>query len=393
MLKDIAIKNAKPKAKPYKMGDSKGLFLRIMPNGSKYWQLKYRFAGKEKTFSIGTYPLVSLAEARDQADNARKDLLQVVDPNELKKAKKHEAGQVSNSFQTVALQWHAVRSSNWSSDHAANVLRKLEKDVFPHIGTKEISAITVSQLHELLTLIQDRNALDIAGRVRSICGQVFLFGMQLDKCSTNPAERLKGALKTRRTEHFAAIEPDDIPRLLSSLEKNDARLYLRTIRAIRLSLLTFVRPGELRQAKWSEINLEKQEWIIPAERMKSRRSHIVPLATQAVEILNKQREETKLLKTDLVFPSQIDEVNPMSDGTVRVALHKLGFKGQMTAHGFRALARTAIREKLDYEADIIEAQLAHKPSGSLGAAYDRAQFLKERRKMMQKWADYLDKQA
>jgi len=390
MLKDITIKNAKPKEKQYKLADSKGLYLRVMPNGSKYWQFKYRFQGKEKTYSIGPYPLITLAMARIEADNARRDLLQILDPNEIKKAKKQQLPNEENSFKAIAAKWHEMRASSWSEGHARNVLHRLKTDIFPHFGDKPIQSIKVSDIHEALLEIENRGALDLTSRVRQIVRQVFNYAMKLDKCSQNPADKLIGMLKTRPTKHFASIEPSEIPTLIAALKENKARLYMRTIRAIRLSLLTFVRPGELRQAYWSEFNLEKKEWFIPAERMKSRRSHIVPLSTQAIEILKEQKEETKLLNTDRVFPSQIKIKDPMSDGTVRLALHRLGFKGTMTAHGFRALARTAIREELNVLPDIIEAQLAHKPSGSLGAAYDRATFLKERRQMMQDWADYLD---
>lgn len=392
-LTDKACKNVQPKDKPFKLADSGGLYLHVMPNGSKYWRLKYRMNKKEKVLALGTYPFTSLLEARDGRDIAKKQIAKDIDPVATRKTDRDLAvREAESTFKVVALKWHENQKERWSEDHYEHVLRRLKTDLFPHIGTTPIAKIDVPKILEVLKKIESRGALELAGRARQLCGQVFRFAIQSGYCIHNPAANLKGALKTRRVMHFASIEPKDIPHLLSALDKNHARLYNRTRRAIMLSLLTFVRPGELRQAEWSEFDLEKGEWRIPSEKMKSRRDHIVPLSKQAIEILNEQKKETELLRTNRVFPSQTNHKKPMSDGTVRIALHKLGFKGQMTAHGFRALARTAIREELDVAPDIIEAQLAHKPAGSLGAAYDRSKFLKERRKMMQDWADYIDNQ-
>lgn len=283
-----------------------------------------------------------------------------------------------------------TKKGRWSEAHYNNVLHRLETDVFPYIGSDPIADLEALHLLDMLRKIEKRGALDIAGRTRQICGQIFRYGIQTGRCKHDPTRDLQGALKTRKTEHFAAIDTKEIPELLAALERNDARLFARTRRAIKLSLLTFVRPGELRKAVWDEIDFNAKRWTIPAERMKMRRDHIVPLSHQAIKILKEQKEETDHLSTNLVFPSQIRPKDPMSDGTVRIALQKLGFKDRMTAHGFRALARTAIREKLDYEPDVIECQLAHKAAGPLGEAYNRAQFLQKRTVMMQEWSDYLD---
>lgn len=393
-LYDRTIKNAEPRKKPYKLFDGGGLFLEIMPNGSKLWRLKYRYLGKEKRFSLGAYPLVSLADAREKRDEAKKLLLQDIDPSTARQDNREALiRNAANTFEVIAREWHENQKGRWSENHYNNVLHRLERDVFPYIGKKPITSIDAPVLLDVLRRIEKRGALDIAGRARQICGQVFRYGIVTGKCSRDLTPDLKGALKTRKTKHFAAIDTKELPELLQALERNDARLYNRTRRAIKLSLLTFVRPGELRKARWEEIDFDAKEWRIPAKRMKMKREHIVPLSRQATALLLEQKEETGNINTPLVFPSQIKPRQPMSDGTVRIALQKLGFKDRMTAHGFRALARTTIREKLDYAPDVIECQLAHKAAGPLGEAYNRAQFLDKRKVMMQDWADYVDMMA
>lgn len=393
-LTHTACKNAKPKEKPYKKADGGGLYLEVMPNGSKYWRMKYRFAGKEKRLAIGVYPLISLSDAREAREDAKKLLAQNVDPSDRKRQEKRQiVRNAQNTFKAIALEWHENQKGCWSQNHANNVLHRLKTDIFPYIGQRPLASIEAPEILDALRKIEKRGALDIAGRTRQICGQVFRYGIQTGRCKRDPSVDLKGALKTRKTTHFAALDIRDIPEFLQALERNDARLYNRTRRAIRLSMLTFVRPGELRQARWEEIDFEAREWIIPAERMKMGRAHIVPLSKQSLALLEDQKEETGAFNTPWVFPSQIRLKEPMSDGTVLVAIKKLGFKGRMTAHGFRALARTTIREKLGYDPDIIECQLAHKAAGPLGEAYNRAQFLGQRKEMMQGWADYLDAQA
>lgn len=353
--------------------------------------MKYRFDHKEKRLSFGVYPIVELDDARDRRHQAKKLLSQGIDPAKAKQdTETKRIREAQNTFKAIALEWHENRKDTWSEDYASGTLRRLEADVFPHIGTMPISKITAQDLLDALRKIEKRGSLDIAGRTRQICGQVFCYGIQTSRCDRNIALDLRGALKTRKTKHFAAIDVKEIPELLEAVERNDARLYARTRRAIKLSMLVFTRPGEIRQAEWKEINFEEKQWIIPAGRMKMRRPLIVPLSRQAILILREQHEETGHINTSFVFPSQISFRKPMSDATVRVALHKLGFKGRMTAHGFRALARTGIREKLNYDPDVIECQLAHKAAGPLGEAYNRAQFVEKRREMMQEWADYID---
>lgn len=391
-LTDSQCKNSKPKERPYKLSDAGGLFLQIMPNGSKYWRLKYRYLKKEKLLALGTYPLVSLLEARQERDEAKKILAKSQDPSyEKKREYRNALHNSSSTFKAVALEWRETKKEQWSKGHYLNVLRRMESDLFPIIGSEPINKIEAQDLLIALRKVEKRDALEMVARCRQICSMVFRYGVLTGKCKYNPAIDLQGALRTRRKKHFAAINSNEIPELLRAIELNEARLFARTRRAIQLSMLTFVRPGELRMARWSEINISKKEWLIPAERMKARRPHIVPLSDQAISILEKQKDETGHINTDYVFPGRSDPQEPMSDGTVRIALQRLGFKDRMTAHGFRALARTAIREDLDYDPDVIEAQLAHRPPGALGATYDRSQFLKKRHQMMQDWADYLSK--
>ncbi len=386
--------NLKPKDRPYKKFDGGGLYLEVMPNGNKLWRVKYYFHGKEKRVSLGKYPIVTLAEAREKRMEARQLLAKGIDPSRNKISKEKLARRDNNNiFETLAHEWYSKKKDGWSSSHAKNVMHRLESNVFPYIGKTPVTKITVPDLLDVLQVMEDRNALEVAKRTRQICSQVFRYGIQTGRCENNPALHLDGALKTHRPKHFAALDVKDVPGFLTALERNEARLFSRTRRAIRLSLLTFARPVEIRKSRWPDIDLDQGQWAIPGERMKSGRDHIVPLSAQSLDVLLEQQKETGSHDTPWVFPGQVYPRKPMSGGTVNMGIKRLGYDKRMTAHGFRALARTAIREQLKYYPDIIEAQLAHKPSGPLGAAYDRAQFLDERRTMMQDWADYLDKIA
>ncbi len=375
----------------YKMFDGGGLYLEVMPNGSKLWRVKYRYLGNERRLSLGTYPHVSLAEAREGREEIKKKLAKDIDPAAAKLERKREIiRNAQNTFEAVAREWHEKQIERWSEDHARHIMQRMERDIFPHIGNRPIAAIDAPELLETLRKVEKRGALELAARVKQTCGMVFRYGIATGKCSRDPAADLKGTLKTRKVKHFAAMDAKELPEFIKALERNQARLFERTRRAIWLSMLTFLRPGEIRRARWEDIDFQEKEWIIPAERMKMNRDHIVPLSKQAIAILKEQQEETGVLNTPWVFPSQHRPRKSMSDGTVNRALHRLGYKNKHVAHGFRALARTTIRERLGYDSEIIERQLAHKASGPLGEAYDRTQFLDKRRKMMQHWADYLD---
>lgn len=395
MLTDKAIKNAKPRDKSYKLFDGMGMFLEVMPHGSKLWRLKYRYLGKETRISLGNYPHTTLADAREKRDEVKKQLQKDINPSVARDERRQEiVRNAANTFKVVALEWHEKKKgSGWSEDHADNTLRRMEVDIFPSLGARPIRSINAPTLLTVLKKIEERDALDIAGRVKSICGQVFRHGIQKGYCDTDPTPGLKGALKVRKTTHFASIEVNEIPALLHKLERNDKRLHSGTRNLITFLMHTFVRPSEAREAVWSEIDFAKGQWVIPAGRMKMKRDHIVPLSQQALGLLEAQRKETAHLNTPWVFPSPIRPKDPMSDGTVLVALKRMGYGGRMTAHGFRSLARTAIREELNYEPDIIEQQLAHKAAGPLGEAYDRARFISKRQKMMQEWSDYLEQAA
>ena len=380
----------KPKEKSYKKFDGGGLYLEVMPKGAKLWRLKYYYHGKEKRLSFGPYPKVTLKDAREKREHAKKLLDEGINPSiDRKLRKRDQKTKSSNSFESIAREWHTRQEDRWSKKRKKVVMQRLEKYIFPEIGFLPISEIEPAILLETLKKIEEKGVYYTAKSVRQICGQIFRYGIQTSRCKYDPAQVLSGVLKSRPVEHLATIDASEIPEFLHALNSNDARLFERTRNAIMFSMLTFCRPGEIRQARWVDIDFNEAQWIIPAKFMKMRKPHIVPLSKQALEILEKQRIETELLNSKWVFPARNNPKNPMSDATVNLAIKKLGFKGRMTAHGFRALARTTIREKLGYYPDVIEVQLAHKPMGPLGAAYDRAQFLDDRAKMMQDWADYI----
>lgn len=392
MLTDIAIRNAKPKEKLYKKSDGHGLYLIVMPNGAKYWRLKYRHLGKEKKLSIGVYPEVSLADAREKCLQARKLIAEGIDPSQAKKDNKRQALLNSqNTFEAVAREWHGNQLERWTPKHGQNVLHFLETDIFPFLGSRPIADIEPPELLEVLRKIEKRGAVYMAGRVKQICGQVFRYGVATGRGKRDTSADLRGALKTQKVQHFAALDIKEMPAFLNALERNEARLYARTRRAIRLLMLTFVRTNELINATWDEFDLDNGQWEIPAERMKMRNPHIVPLSRQAIEILKEQKEETShFTGSKFVFPSQIRPIDPMSNNTILFAIGRLGYKGRMTGHGFRALAMSTIKERLGYRHEVVDRQLAHAPRSKVDRAYDRAQFLDDRRKMMQQWADYLD---
>lgn len=366
--------------------------MHVQPNGSRHWRLKYYYLGKEKLLALGAYPLLTLAEAREKRDEFKKVLADGQDPSAARREAKREAiRQASNSFESVAREWHQKQTGKWTAKHALCVLGRLEMNVFPYIGSRPISEIDAPELLDcVLRRIENRGSLVVASRVKQICGQVFRYGIITRRCLRDPSVDLKGALERGKTGHYAALDIKEMPEFLLALERNDARLYARTRRAMKLLMLCFTRTKELIHATWDEFDLENAVWEIPAARMKMRKPHVVPLSRQAVKILKEQREETCELNTRWVFPSQVRPKDPMSNNTVLFAIARLGFKGRMTGHGFRALAMSAIKERLGYRHEVVDRQLAHVPENSVDRAYDRAQFLEERTRMMQDWADYLD---
>lgn len=392
MLTALACSKAVPKSKPYKMYDGHGLYLEVMPNGSRYWRFKYRFAGKEKRLALGVYPEVSLQQAREKHIQARRLLEEFIDPAAARKEARAAALlKAGITFELVAREWHEAYKERWSEGHGLTILHRLEMDIFPQIGSRPIGQISAPELLKSIRRIEDRGAHEMARRATQICGQVFRYAIVTGRAERNPAEDLKGALRPFRKGHFAAFESDALPAFLHKLDRNDARLYPQTKLAVKLLMLTFVRTGELIGATWDEFSLDEGLWIIPAERMKMRRAHIVPLSRQAILILHQLRELAG--NRPYILPSQIDPRKHMSNNTILKALERMGYKGEMTGHGFRALAMSAIKEKLGYRHEVVDRQLAHAPRSKVDAAYDRAQFLGERAVMMQRWADYIDSLA
>lgn len=388
-LSDTQCRTAKPKESAYKLSDEKGLFLIINPNGGKWWRFSYRFEQKQKTLSMGTYPDTGLREARDKRDEARKQLAAGIDPGANRKAVKvAREAENANTFEVVAREWFTKQSSSWSPGHAVKVLGRLERDLFPWLGQRPISAITAPELLSTLRRIEDRNAIESAHRVHQYSNQIFRYAIATGRTERNPAPDLKDALQSVHHKNHAAItDPKVAAGLLRAIDGYDGEIVTRC--ALRLAPLVFVRPGELRQAEWAEFDLDNSEWNIPPAKMKMRDAHLVPLSKQAVAILRELEPVTGAGK--FVFPSARSNQRPMSNNAVLAALRRMGFaKEEMTGHGFRAMARTILDEVLQVRPDYIEHQLAHAVRDPNGRAYNRTAHLAERRKMMQLWADYLD---
>lgn len=409
-LSDAAIRKAKPSDKPRKLSDGGGLYLEIQPNGGKWWRLKYRFEGKEKRIGLGTYPEVPLADARKRRDEARSLVAAGTDPSEARKAGKveqqrqHEAEALAaageplpGTFEFVAREFHAQEVEGWSPSHARKWLRSCELDLFPVLGALPLAGINAPVLLDALRRVEKRGAIETAHGLRQYAGQVFRYGIQTGRCERNPSLDLAGALKSKPVKHMAAVlEPVGVGELLRNIGEYVGHPLTRG--ALALSALTFQRPGNLRAMEWAEIDADAALWTIPAAKMKrtihgknNGRPHLVPLARQALEILAELRLHSGSGR--YVFPSMLSVQRCMSENTIRAALRRMGYGNEdMTAHGFRAMARTLIVERLPgIVPDVIEAQLAHGKSGPLGMAYDRAEFMDQRRQMMQTWADYLDK--
>lgn len=388
-LTDSAIRNAKSGAKPVKLSDSGGLFLLVNPNGGKWWRLKYRIDGKEKLLSLGVYPEVSLKVARERRDDARKLLAAGRDPGAHRKAvKAARAAQVAETFEVIAREWHAKQAARWTEVHAGRMLDRLEKDIFPYLGARPIKEISAPELLAVLRRKEGKGAAYSAKRLRQIADQVFRYAIATGRAERNIATDLRGALQApQKTHHAAMTDPKEVGGLLRAIDAYQGTLVTRC--ALRLAPLVFVRPGELRKAEWSEIDLDAAEWNIPADKMKMREAHLVPLSKQAVAILKEIQPLTGVGR--FVFPSPRSSQRPMSDNAVLSALRRMGIgKDEMSGHGFRAMARTILDEVLQVRPDYIEHQLAHAVRDPNGRAYNRTSHLPERRKMMQLWADYLD---
>jgi integrase len=388
-LSDAKVRNAKPRTKPYKLTDGEGLFLVIMPSGSKYWRLRYFIADKEKALALGVYPEVTLADARDRRAQARKVLAAGSDPGEEKKeAKRLVAFKSANTFETVAREWLEKRKHAWAPITTEVKLGRLERHVLPKLGKRPIADITPPEVLAMLRVVEDKGTLDTARRAMQLCGQIFMYAIATGRAERNPVPDLRGALKTPVVKHRAFLMASELPAYLKKLDVYDGSPQTKL--ALRLLLLTFVRTVELRGAQWTEIDWDQAEWRIPAERMKMRELHIVPLSTQAIAAL---RQLEKLSgKRQYVFPNEHNPATFMSENTMLFALYRMGYHSRATAHGFRSTASTVLNEH-GFRADVIERQLAHSERNAVRAAYNYAQYLRDRRKMMQWWADYLDEAA
>lgn len=386
-LTDTAIRAAKANDKPRKLADEKGLYILITPAGGKWWRLDYRFTHKRKTLSMGIYPEVSLKDARERRDNARKLLAAGIDPGENRKATKTaKADRAANSFEAVAREWFATRSPNWAASHAEKIIQRLEKDIFPWLGGKPIAEITAPELLAVLRRIENRGALDTTHRAHQNCGQVFRYAVATGRAERDPSGDLRGALAPAKHKHFPSItEPLAVGGLLRAIDGFRGTFVVQC--ALKLAPLFFVRPGELRKAEWQQFDLEKGEWRYFVTKTKS--EHIVPLSSQAVTIMRELHALTGTRK--FVFPGR-DPQKPMSEAAINAALRRMGYdtKTEITGHGFRAMARTILHQELGVKPEVIEHQLAHRVPDALGTAYNRTKFLAERRRMMQQWADYLD---
>lgn len=387
ILKDITCRTSPPKDKLYRLFDGGGLYLEITPAGSKYWRIKYRFAGKEKRLALGVYPDVSLADAREQRQQARKMLAAGTDPSEAKKAAKRETIlKHENTFEAIAREWHDHFKHKWTPQVVISSMRRLENHIFPKLGTRPISEITPPELLSVVRIVEKTGALDMAQRVMQLSGQVFAYAIATGRAQRNPVNDLRGALKPPVRKHLAHFKEEELPEYLHKLENFTGSLQTKL--ALKFLLLTFVRTGELRGAVWSEFNFDKAEWRIPAERMKMREQHIVPLSTQALEVLREIRNHTG--NREHVFPNQHKPIGCMSENTILYALYDMGYRFKATGHGFRATASTILNEN-GFVSDVIERQLAHGERNKVRAAYNHAQYLPERRKMMQWWGEYLAK--
>jgi integrase len=386
-LTDTAIRKAKPGDKPRKITDERGLYLLINPTGSRLWRFKYRHAGKEKLLALGTYPDVSLADARERRNEARKLIAAGIDPSAKRKAEKIAgAERGANSFEIVAREWFEKYRPNWANSHAEKVIRRLERDVFPWLGNRPIAEITPPQLLTCLRRIEARGVLETAHRALQNCGQVFRYAIATGRAERDPTPDLRGALPPWKAEHFPAVtEPAALGEILRTIDTYSGGLVVRC--ALRLLPMIFVRPGELRTMRWCDVDLETREWRYTVT--KTNTSHVVPLARQAVAVLHDLQALTG--RHEYAFSGRTPR-RPMSDAAMNAGLRALGVPREtLTPHGFRAAARTILDEVLGFRPDLIEHQLAHAVRDANGRAYNRTAHLPERRKMMQTWADYLEK--
>ena len=385
-LTDLEIRRAKPAEKTYTKADGNGLSLKIEPNGSKGWRFRYRFEGKAKMLSLGTYPKVSLSEARRRRDEAHDLLATGINPSDSRKEKKlAQQDRLGNTFEAIAREWYQRRYDLWAESYRTEMIATFEKDVFPHIGHRPIDSITPMELMAVLTRLEKRGATEKMRKVRQRCGEVWKYAIATGRALSNPAPDLASVMMPHKKEHYAHLEVSELSDFFTVLQAYTGNILVKL--AMRLLILTGTRPGELRKAEWSEFDFENNLWSIPEERMKMRRPHLVPLSRQALAIL----EELKTMTSgyQYVFPGRLEKVKPISDMSLNVLIRRVGYGGRATGHGFRHTMSTILHEQ-GFNSAWIELQLAHVDKNSIRGTYNHAQYLDGRREMMQWYADYLD---
>lgn len=387
-LSDAKVRNARPRETEYRLFDGGGLFLLVTTSGGKYWHFKYRFEGKEKRISFGPYPEIPLDEARAKRAEARRQIVNGIDPGAVKKAMKQTTTAEAETLEMIAREWFVKFSPTWAPSHAETNFARLKRDIFPWIGSKPIKEVKAPDLLACLRRVEARGALEVARRLRALAGQIFRYAVATGRAERDCAADLKGAIPPPAEKHHSAItDPKEVAPLLRAIDGYEGGFVVKC--ALRLAPLLFVRPGELRHAEWTEIDLERAVWEIPAKKMKMKQPHIVPLCRQSIDILKELKPLTGTSR--YVFPSGRSFTRPMSENAILAALRGMGYeKGVMTGHGFRAMARTILDEVLQVRPDYIEHQLAHAVRDPNGRAYNRTAFLPERQEMMALWADYLD---
>lgn len=385
-LTDLEIRRSKPREKPYTLSDGNGLSLLVEPNGSKGWRFRYRFDGKPKMLSLGTYPTISLADARQKRDDAKKLVAAAINPSEVRKREKQDRkAERGNTFEVIAREWYEKRFDRWSASYAEEMIKTFEVDVFPYIGSRPIAEIKPMELMGMLSLLDERGATEKLRKVRQRCGEVWRYAIVTGRAEYNPAPDLVSAFAPHKKEHYAFLKADELPEFLRTLDTYSGSFLVKT--AMRLQVLTGLRPGELRQAEWSEIDIEKKIWEVPAERMKKRRPHCVPLPRQAINLLEQLRPITGQYR--FIFPGRIHHSKPMSEMALNVLIRRIGYAGRVTGHGFRHTMSTILHEQ-GYNTAWIEMQLAHVDKNSIRGTYNHAQYLDGRREMLQWYADMID---
>lgn len=381
----MQIRRAKPEAKAYTLGDGLGLSLLIEPNGSKSWRFRYRFAGKPKMISLGVYPTITLADARSRRDDARKLVAEGKNPSEVRKEQKIALQTESESaFEKIATEWHQMKSAKWSEGYASDIMEAFQNDIFPYVGTRPVGEIKPLELLNVLRKIEKRGALEKMRKVRQRCSEVFRYAIATGRAEFNPAADLSSALEVHQSNHFPFLKADEIPDFLSALDSYTGSRLVQI--ATKLLMITGVRTIELRAALWLEFDLDNAIWEIPAERMKMRRAHLVPLSTQALNLLNELKRMTGNYR--YVFPGRNDPNKPMSEASINQVIKRIGYSGRTTGHGFRHTLSTILHEQ-GYESSWIEMQLAHVDKNSIRGTYNHAQYLDKRRDMMQSYSNMI----